>query len=84
MLETGRPERSRGLVNDEEAIRTMMETQEGGWRGRLGCDALGRWGLGDRCGGADKEDNRQGFLVSAAFAGMGRSGFQEIAVMEHS
>lgn len=35
----------------------MMETQEGGWRGGLGCDASGRWGLGDTCGGADKQDN---------------------------
>lgn len=35
MLETGRPERSQGLVSDEEAVRMMMETQEGaggeGW-----------------------------------------------------
>lgn len=62
----------------------MMETQKRGWRGGLGCDALGSWGLGDRCGGADKEDDRRGFLVIAAFAGMGRSGFEEMAVMEHS
>ena len=41
----------------------MLETREGSWRGRLGCGSLGGWGLGDRCGGADKEDNRRGFWL---------------------
>lgn len=62
----------------------MMDTRERGWRGGLGCGSLGRRGLGDRCRRADKEDNRTGFLVGAAFAGIGGSGFEEMAVMEHS